>query len=145
HQQNEIANSSVPPAKENRLEDIVNFYDSGALLAVQPRERFERLTVIAQKLQEKAKERALDENFSEVSNLSVQYKILLEEGILAYAAFVPEAERKELLGSVAEQFSRASSDAHNLATQHPMMAQPLDHMAIVANNARSKLRELAGI
>jgi len=145
HHQNEIANLGVPPAKENRLEDIVNFYDRGALLAAHPRERFERLTVIAQKLHDKTKERALDENFSEVSKLSAQYKILMEEGILADAARVPEADRKELLGSVAEQFSRASSEAHNLATQHPMIAQPLDHMAIVANNARSKLRELAGI
>jgi hypothetical protein len=143
--QNEVADLGGSPARENRLEDVVNFYDRGALLAAHPRERFERLTVIAQKLHDKAKERALDENFSEVSKLSAQYKILLEEGILADAPKVPAADRKELLGSVAEQFSRDASLANQLATQHPLMAKPLDDMAIVANNARSKLRELAGI
>ena len=144
HQQNANRSSVNPWAKVNKLEEIVNSYDRGALAAA-PRERFQRLAVVAQKLHDITKDRAQDENFSEVSKLAAQFETLVQEGILPHAGNVPETDRQELLGSVAEQFSRTASMANNLAKQHPLMSKPLGDMEIVANKAHSKLRELAGI
>jgi len=144
HQQDSSTTPEGSFAKQNPLEEIVNSYDRGALAAA-PRDRLKRLAVVAQKMHDTTRERAKDGNFNEVSKLAVQFKTLVQEGILAHAANLPEPERQELLGSVAEQFSRTASEADNLAKQHPLMAKPLGDMAIVAMNARSRLRELAGI
>jgi hypothetical protein len=144
HQSDQITPTGPALAKE-RLEDIVNSYDRGALAAAHPRERFQRLAQVALKLQDRTKERVQNGTFGEVSKLAHQYEILVKEGILEQAGNVPEPDRQEVLGLVAEDFSRAESLAKNLAKQNPLVAKPLVDMAIVAGNARSKLLEIAGI
>jgi hypothetical protein len=130
--------------REHRLEDIVNSYDRGALEA-QPRQRLERLAAVAQKLHDKTKEHVQNGEFSDVNKLAVQYETLVKEGILAHAAFLPEADREEVLSKVAEQFSRAESEANYLARQNTRAYNPLNDMAVTAGNARTRLREMAGI
>jgi hypothetical protein len=145
HQNDQVSPSGHTIAKGDRLEEIVNSYDRGALAAAHPRERFQRLAQVALKLQDRTKERVQNGTFSEVSKLAHQYEILVKEGILVQAGNVPEPDRQEVLGLVAEDFSRAESLANNLAKQNPPLAKPLGDMAIVASNARSKLLEIAGI
>jgi hypothetical protein len=142
------SDSNTPPVttngKEHRLEDIVNYYDRGALEA-QPRQRMERLAAVAQKLHDKTKEHVQNGDFNDVSKLAGQYETLVKEGILAHAAYLSEADRQEVLIFVAEQFSRAESEANNLARQNAFAFKPLTDMALTANNARTRLREMAGI
>jgi hypothetical protein len=138
---------SVPhprPPRDNKLEQLVNRYDGGALdPAVPPRERVHRLAEIAQHLQSKTKDRVEHGTASEVTELARQYELLVQEGILVQALGVPAGERQEVLSSVADQLSRTASDAKHLAGQYPLVAQPLGYIEVAANKGNLRLRELA--
>lgn len=129
--------------RETRLEQIVNHYDRGALAVGNPRERVERLAAVAQRLQGEAKERAQTGTIGQVTDLARQFEVLVHDGILAHALNVPTEERADVLSSIAEQLSRAESEANQLANQHPTVREPLQSMAVAALNGHLKLRELA--
>jgi len=125
------------------LDHVIDQHGDGKPLPAEPRQRIERLAVVAEKIQGATKERVLNGTVPEVTVLTDQFEVLLVQGILPLARVLPAAESSELLAGIAEQLSRTESMANQLARQRSDVANPLQEMAKVAHNGHVELRELA--
>jgi hypothetical protein len=139
--------AEIAAPKQNRsdvtLETILAHYDPALHATTNPKERVKRLATVAQRLQGEAKDHALAGKLKEVTSLARQFEVLLRDGLLPQARTLADADRPELLDSLADQLARAESEANWLAKEHTDVAKPLQDIAVAAHNGHLELRELA--
>ena len=143
HQRDEHWASNTSPSQPEILR-LVKHYDDGKgpLWDAPPRERVTRLAKMVDALHAQVRQRTHDGAVNDLPVLAHHYDVLVQDGIVAYAREIPSEDRAEVLGSIAEQLSRAESEARRLAKAHPLANTPLDRIAVAAHNGHIELKKL---
>jgi hypothetical protein len=133
--------ANLPPPK-SEIERIAERYDEGALKSPAPQERVTRLAKAVERLQGQVRQQTQAGAFSDLPTLAHHYDVLVRDGIVAYARDVAPEQRAEVLGLIAEQLSRAESEARRLSNAYPLANPSLDQIASCAHNGHIELKKL---
>jgi hypothetical protein len=135
--------STTPVAKRPLLDNLFE-RDLRLANAATQRERVEVLADLADDLQSETRELALDaDDVADLKTLADLYEQVVREGILARAQALPIAERREVLGPIADRLFKAGKAAEVLAQNVTSdSARPLKAIALAAGDGHRELRTM---
>jgi hypothetical protein len=126
------------PLLDNLLERDLRLATAAA-----QRERVEALADLADDLQGETRELALEPEATDLETLSELYGRVVREGIIIRAQALPVAQRREVLGPIADRLVKAGKAAEMLAQDVPSdSAKSLKSIALAADDGSRELQAL---